>query len=103
MGLDNFTRTQNRGPKSPHSDFGSTESLHIVNFMISVEVEPQELDQSIDTAREAVRSLEKSARDSEYAIEVLGPAEVLDEEMMPLADPPDNKVGIVWRHDPELA
>ena len=103
MGLDSFTRTQPENQKSPHTDFDSTDSLHIVNFMLSVEVEPQELDNSIKTARNAVRALEDSARDSEHAIEVIGPAEVLDEEMTQVAEVPDDSIGIVWRHDPELA
>lgn len=99
MGLENFNTTGSttKSSSSPHSDLD--EETHMVNFMLSVEVEPGEPEESVVTARDAVMKLKKGADGIEQSIEVVGPAEVVDEQLRTVKEIEDENIGVIWRHD----
>jgi len=97
MGIESFKTDTKDGTRSPHSDLADS---HIVNFMLSIEVEPTTAEESIESAISAVRELEEKARELDCYMEVVGPYEVTDSKHETLAIIKDKDIGVIWAYDP---
>lgn len=98
MGLNEFKRSRGDKTVSPHDQFTEQPDQHSVNFMLSVYVSSLDPLDAADEARKQVKSLEQHIQQSELNLELIGPAEVIDNEGSRIYTVPDDNIDTYWQN-----